>query len=323
MRTAILLTLLFLETVLSPGLSVRDNSDRVVTSSDVGKRIPAAAVAEQKPDAQPQPQATDPSMAANGPAAKDWRSPENEVELGRNFAGWIEASFRMIQDPVTNNYVNGIAQKLAPACGAPFSISIKIIETDLINAIALPGGFVYISSSLVDEAEDESELAAMISHQMAHSCAHQLVRGMSREEFRRLTTPVRIIVNDKYLGFSGPVPFTLPPLTQDFPPNLEAEADILALQYMYKAGYDPDGLLTLFARLESLEKSNSDALSKTFLSHIQTPIRINAAKKRIKSFPRKDQYTVDTSEFDVVKARLLILMARRRSIITGPKQPHR
>lgn len=229
------------------------------------------------------------------------------------FAIEVEQNQRLVRDPIVNDYVSGIAQKLARACEAPFPVSVKIIESEDVNAIALPGGFLFITSGLASTAEDESELAAAMAHQMAHSCAHQFVRGTTSEEFQKAAIPAIVILDGSklFMGPTGSVTFSLPPISQNFPPKFEAEADRLAAEYLYAAGYDPGVLLVLSARLDALEKKNPSELSRAFASHLQTPSRIRMATRKVRSLPRKDQYIVNSSEFDTVKARLLMLLARR------------
>lgn len=306
MRLAILLILSLQTTLLAPAYdtSTDEKSDQVLAKSDVKSAIPPDL---RRPDAQPAQETLPPT---------DWASPENEIKLGKTFAVQIEQSQKLVRDPLVNNYVSDVTQTLARACDAPFSISIKVIEADNINAVALPGGFLYVTSGLVSAAEDEAELAAAIAHQMAHSCAHQLVRGMSNQEFNYAITPPPLIIYDSKSPaiFRNPVAFSPPPFAQNFPPKFEAEADRLALQYMYKAGYDPGALLTFFSRLHAIKKANPDVVSEAFSTHLQTASRMRQTKKSAKSLPGKNEYIVNSSDFDTVKSRLLVLLARRHRI---------
>jgi len=305
--------------ILSPASSALagENSNRDILKSDFSNGIPRHPIRSQGAEAQPTQVIPVPAIEAS---TENWRSPENEVKLGKFLALQLEQSQKFIRDPLANGYVNSITQKLAGGCDAPFPISVQILEADNINAVALPGGSVYISSGLVSATEDEAELAAAIAHQIAHTCAHQFVRGVSSKDFKKAAMrPMLIVDGSKFPPeFSGPIDFFLPPLTQDFPAQFEAEADQLALQYLYKAGYDPGALLTFFARLNALEKTNSGALSEPFGSHLQTPGRIHRTKKNVRALPRKEQYIVNSSEFDVVKARLLVLVAHRRKVNRVP-----
>jgi beta-barrel assembly-enhancing protease len=308
MRTAILLALAL--PIVSSGAFNGENTKQNAARLDLGHGIPAE---RQGREAQPKDETPRPE-----PVTANWRSPENEVKLGKFFSMQLEYDRVIVPDPISNNYMAAIAQKLGGACNASFGISIKIIDTENIQAVALPGGFISISSGLVSAAQDEAELAAAIAHQMAHSCAHQLVRGMSKDAYQKVINPPIPLDNNGF-PITYSVSFPPPPFSQDFPPKFEAEADALAVQYMYKSGYDPAALLTLAARLNALNKTNSDAVSSTFVSHLQTPGQIRQTKRRIKSLAGKNEYIVNSSEFDLVKARLQTILARRRS--KGNKAP--
>ena len=315
MRTAVLLASSFLITILSPAAialagegasrdTVKPGAGGVQVVPEQGKRPGLQAETEV------------PVSASSG---NDWQSPENEVKLGRFFAQQMDQTQKLIRDSLVNDYIDGVTQKLAHACGAPFPVSVKVFEADNVNAVALPGGFVYVTSGLVSAAEDESELAAILAHQIAHTCAHHLVRGMSSEEFKKATNPpVLIYTLNPSIVLGGNAYYALPPLTQNFPAKFEAEADALAVQYLYKAGFDPAAMLASFAGFDALEKANPDVVSKMFTTHLETAVRIRGVKKNLRALPRKDQYIVNSSEFDAVKARMPVLLAHRRKLNPVP-----
>lgn len=298
--------LLVLTTLLTPGSAI----DQVLAKSDVNSVLPSDV---HRSNAQPALQ--NPLPVGTQASAEDWKTAENEVKLGKAFALQIEQSQKLVRDPLVTDYVSEITQKLARSCDASFPIAIKVIDADNINAVALPGGFLYVTSGLVSAAEDEAELAAALAHQMAHTCARQLIRGMSNQDFKNATTPPLVVIDPKSPPiFIGPVSVSAPPFTQNFPPKFELEADMLALRYMYQAGYDPGALLTFLSRLDAIEKTTPDLVSPAFATHLQTSARTQRARKNLRSFPRKSQYIVNSSDFDTAKAHLLILLAHRRRI---------
>jgi predicted Zn-dependent protease len=110
-------------------------------------------------------------------------------------------------------------------------------------------------------------------------------------------------------------PLTLLRFSRDF----EVEADYFGIQYMYKAGYDPNGLINLFEKIQALEKRKPGTLSRAFATHPQTPDRIQKSQKEISTIlPARDHYIETTSEFNEVKARLAI--SRNRRIIEEAEQ---
>jgi len=244
----------------------------------------------------------------------NWYSLESEIKLGRQYAQQVEASAKLVQDPVINEYVNRIGQNLVRNSDAQVPFTIKVIDSDEVNAFALPGGFFYVNSGLILAADEEAELAGVMAHEIAHVAAHHYARQMTRAQWARIGTIPLIFVGGgvgyavyEAAGFGIPLTF------MKFQRNFEAEADYLGLQYMYKSGYDPQAFVSFFEKLEAKEKKKPGTLSKAFASHPQTPDRIEKSQEEIgKILPARPQYVVSTSEFDDVKSRLAIIENRHK-----------
>jgi beta-barrel assembly-enhancing protease len=244
----------------------------------------------------------------------NWYSLESEIKLGREYAQQVEASAKLVQDPVINEYVNRIGQNLVRNSDAQVPFTIKVIDSDEVNAFALPGGFFYVNSGLILAADEEAELAGVMAHEIAHVAAHHYARQMTRAQWARLGTIPLIFVGGgvgyavyEAAGFGIPLTF------MKFQRNFEAEADYLGLQYMYKSGYDPQAFVSFFEKLEAKEKKKPGTLAKAFASHPQTPDRIEKSQEEIgRILPARAQYVVSTSEFDDVKARLAVLENRHK-----------
>src|SRR5579872_3825197 len=246
----------------------------------------------------------------------NWYSTESEIRMGKQYADEIEKSTRFITDPVITEYVNRIGQNIVKNsdCKVPFTI--KVIDTDEINAMALPGGFFYVNSGLILAADEEAELAGVMAHETAHVCAHHAVREQTRLNYAQLGTIPLIFIGGWtgygiYEAASLAVPITFLQFSRDF----EAQADYLGVQYMYKAGYDPKAFITFFEKIQALEKRKPGLVAKAFSDHPQTPARILHSQQEIaKILPARDEYLVTTSEFDQVKARLARIENKRRLI---------
>ena len=244
----------------------------------------------------------------------NWYSLESEIKLGREYAQQVEASAKLVQDPVVNEYVNRIGQNLVRNSDAQVPFTIKVIDSDEVNAFALPGGFFYVNSGLILAADEEAELAGVMAHEIAHVAAHHYARQMTRAQWARLGTIPLIFVGGgvgyavyEAAGFGIPLTF------MKFQRNFEAEADYLGLQYMYKTGYDPQAFVSFFEKLQAKEKKKPGTLAKAFASHPQTPDRIEKSQEEIgKILPARAQYVVSTSEFDDVKARLAMIENRHK-----------
>jgi predicted Zn-dependent protease len=244
----------------------------------------------------------------------NWYSTDTEIKMGRSYADQIEKSTRLITDPVVVEYVNRIGQNIVKNsdCKVPFTI--KVIDSDEINAMALPGGFFYVNSGLILNADEEAELAGVMAHETAHVCAHHVARQMTRSNWAQIGSIPLIFIGGWtgygiYEGASLGIPITFLKFSREF----ESQADYLGVQYMYRAGYDPQAFITFFEKVQALEKRKPGLVSKAFSDHPQTPDRIEHSQDEIAHIlPARGEYTVTTSEFDDIKARLARIENKRR-----------
>lgn len=246
----------------------------------------------------------------------DWYSLETEIRIGKQYSMQVDNSVKMIQDPVVTEYVNRIGQNLVRNSDAQVPFTIKVIDSDEINAFALPGGFFYVNSGLLLAADEEAELAGVMAHEIAHVCARHQMRQMTRANWAQIGTLPLIFVGGGigYAVYEG-AGLGLPLTFMKFQRNFEAEADYLGLQYMYKSGYDPQAFISFFEKIQAKEKKKPGTLAKAFASHPQTPDRIEKSQQEIATIlPAKVQYIVSTSEFDDVKSRLAMIENRHKVI---------
>lgn len=244
----------------------------------------------------------------------DWYSIEREIRMGKEYAQMIEQSMRMVKDPVVEEYVNRIGQNLVRNSDAKVPFTIKVVDDDSVNAFALPGGFFYVNSGLILAADEEAELAGVMAHEIAHVAARHATRGATRAELANILSIPLIFVGGG-IGYAAreAAGLALPMTFLKFSRGFEAEADYLGLQYMYKAGYDPNAFVAFFEKLAAQEKKKPGTLAKAFSTHPQTPDRIQKSQEEIaRILPPRDQYIVTTSEFDQVKARLATIENRHR-----------
>jgi predicted Zn-dependent protease len=244
----------------------------------------------------------------------DWYSLESEIRMGKQYAQQVEASVKLIQDPVVTEYVNRIGQNLVRNSDAQVPFTIKVVDDDSINAFALPGGFFYVNSGTVLAADEEAELAGVMAHEIAHVAARHAMRGMTRSNWANIATIPLIFVGGG-IGYAvrSAASIGLPMTFMKFSRGFEAEADYLGLEYMYKTGYDPQSFISFFEKVQATEKKKPGSLAKAFASHPQTPDRIESTQKEIATVLKpRDQYIVTTSEFDQVKARLAAIENRRK-----------
>ena len=246
---------------------------------------------------------------------KNWYSTNWELSVGRQYSAEIEKTSHMVTDPVVVAYVNKIGQNLVRNSDAKVPFTIKVLDTDEINAMALPGGYFYVDSGLILACDTEDELAGVMAHEIAHVAAHHAAREMTRLGYMEVgSIPMVVVAQGSWIGYgvyeAGQV--AMPLTFLEFSRTYEAEADYLGIQYMYRAGYDPQGMVTIFEKLAALEKRKPGAISKAFSDHPATPERIAAVEKEIATIlPPRPEYLVTTSEFEQVKARLQRIQDKR------------
>ncbi len=250
---------------------------------------------------------------------------EREIALGKQLAQEVERSSKLIDDPVVTEYVNRVGQNLVRNSDARVPFTIKVIDSDEVNAFALPGGFFYVNSGLVLRAQEESELAGVMAHEISHVTARHGTKNATKGELMQLATIPLILLGPGgwagygiYEGLNLAIPVTYLKFSRD----AEREADFLGLQYMYKAGYDPNSYITFFERIQADEKRRPGTIPKVFSTHPPTPERIENSQKEIaRILPARQEYIVTTSEFDSVKARLRNIMFSRKTQDNQPGKP--
>ena len=239
---------------------------------------------------------------------------EKEIALGKGLAQEVERQAKVINDPVIAEYVNRIGQNLVRNSDAKVPFTIKVLDSEEVNAFALPGGFFFVNSGLILKADNEAELAGVMSHEIAHVAARHGTRQATRGEIAQLGM-IPLIFMGGWTGYgiyqaaSVLVPVTFLKFSRGF----ESEADMLGLEYMYKSGYDPTAFVDFFEKIETLEKRKPGTMSKVFSTHPMTDDRIRAAQKNIQDLlTAKPEYVVTTSEFNDVKTRLMAMHNRRK-----------
>jgi hypothetical protein len=247
-------------------------------------------------------------------AGWDWYSIESEIRMGKEYATQIEASLKLVTDPTINEYINRVGQNLVRNSDAKVPFTIKVVDSDVINAMALPGGFFYVNSGLILAADNEAELAGVMAHEIAHVAARHTTRQLTRYQFINYASlPLIFVGGGIGLAAREAAGIGIPMTFLKFSRGFEAEADYLGIQYMYKAGYDPNEFVNFFEKIQAQEKKKPGSMAKVFTDHPQTPDRITKSQEEIATIlPPKDQYIETTSEFNDMKARLAAIENRHK-----------
>ena len=246
----------------------------------------------------------------------NWYSLDKQVAMGRAYSQQVEHGAKMVNDPVVTEYINRLGQNLVRNSDAKVPFTIKVIDTDEINAFALPGGFFYVNSGLILAADNEAELAGVMAHEIGHVAACHVAREQTRSNIANLATIPLIFVPGGwavYEGTQAALSIGVPLTFMKFSRTFEAQADFLGMEYMYKAGYDPQSFISFFEKIEAQEKKKPGTIAKAFASHPMTEDRVASAQEEMKNvLPPRDEYIVDTSEFENVKGRLASIENRHK-----------
>ena len=310
----------------SQGSTTQDSSSSAQTSQPSQTAQDSTGNGQYMPD-KPEKNAPAPSTMNNIDAIGNrnvgcnkgmgnWYSLEKQVGMGQQYSQQVEHSAKLVSDPVVTEYVNRVGQNLVRNSDAKVPFTIKVIDTDEINAFALPGGFFYVNSGLILAADNEAELAGVMAHEIGHVAACHVAREQTRSNIANLASIPLIFVPGGWAVYEGAqaamgigVPLTFMKFSRTF----ESEADFLGMEYMYKAGYDPQSFISFFEKIEAQEKKKPGTLAKAFSSHPMTPDRVSAAQKEAQSvLPPRPEYVVDTSEFQLVKSRLASIENRHK-----------
>ncbi|MGC2794296.1 MAG: M48 family metallopeptidase [Candidatus Sulfotelmatobacter sp.] len=258
-----------------------------------------------------------------GRGVGNWYSIERQVADGRRYSQMIESQVKLVNDPVVTEYVNRIGQNIVRNSDAQVPFTIKVIDSDVVNAMALPGGFFYVNSGLILAADEEAEMAGVMAHEIAHVSACHYGREMTRAQLLQMASiPLIFIGGAIGYGAYEASGLAIPMTFLKFSRTFEAQADYLGVQYMYRAGYDPSAFVSFFEKIQAMEKKKPGTLSKAFDTHPQTPDRIEKTQEEIrKILPSKAEYIVTTSEFDEVKARLASIENRHK--VLDPKDANK
>ena len=306
----------FAQTTQSGTQSKEQTASTATPQQDANHSTPASTASSKKPLSVNE----DPSLIGKrninkGIIAKMSGSTEKEVRMGRELAAEVDRQAKFIDDPAITEYVNRVGQNIVLHSDAKVPFTIKVIDSDEVNAFALPGGFFYVNKGLLLAADNEAEVAGVMAHEIGHVAARHAVENQTKANLLEYLAlggsiflggiPGMIYQNTAGLGLMG--------MFMKFSRSAEEEADKLGVQYMYAAGYDPSAMATMFEKLEAKNKKKPGLIAKAFATHPAPPERRAAALALAARFPEHDEYVISTSEFQRVKARLLRLSNARAS----------
>jgi predicted Zn-dependent protease len=221
------------------------------------------------------------ALALSGCKGTIW-SKQDEVRIGKEVSLEVEKAYKLDPNPAHQQRVQLIGQRLvAVAKVEPYDYTFKVLDSDEINAFALPGGPVYVMRGLLEMVENDDELACVMGHELAHinrrHAAKQVTRG----------TWASILIAFGTRGKVRDIAEISAALLQlKYSRNQEYEADRLGIEYAYQAGYDPHGLIRFFQKLQAKQKEGDKGILANLRTHPLTENRIQRAMQHIEKIIR-------------------------------------
>jgi beta-barrel assembly-enhancing protease len=236
---------------------------------------------------------------------------EEEMTMGRKAAEEADAQMPILDAPLLTAYLNNLGQKVAEASRRPqIQYSFKIVNTDVVNAFSLPGGFVYVNRGLLDFVQNESELAGVVAHEVGHICAYHSMNDVARRYWAdRAASEItkRGIITDQQMTdllkqYGGYLLF----VDRKFSRDEESEADMLGLYNAIRAGYDPQGLISALDRLSKFT-GNPTLVQALLMNHPLPGDRVIALRAELAQNPAPNDLEQDSLAFEAAKLHLKAL----------------
>jgi beta-barrel assembly-enhancing protease len=263
-------------------------------------------------------QKDDPGKIGSRDVAKgiNFYSLEKERALGKQLAQEVRRQAKVLDDPIIGEYVNRVGQNLVRNSDARVPFTFEVIDGPEVNAFALPGGYVFVYTGLIKMADEEDEFAGALAHEIAHVAARHMTRNATKGQLAQIGMIPLSIGLGGIGGYAArqAAGAAIPMAMLSFGRKDEAEADYLGVQYMYAAGYDPNGAISIFEKLEALEKNSPGVVSRLFATHPMDAERIAKTQEEInRILPARPDYVITTSEYTQIRQRLMAQENKRQT----------
>jgi predicted Zn-dependent protease len=242
---------------------------------------------------------------------------EKEMALGKQLAEEVTRQAKLNQDPLLGEFVNRVGQNLVRNSDAKVPFTFRVVDDETPNAFALPGGFVFVHTGLLKLASEEDEFAGALAHEIAHVAARHMTCRATKGQIAGIASIPAVILLPGGMGGVAArqgISMGIPLAFLKFSRGDESEADFLGTQYLYAAGYDPTGAVSIFEKLMSLRKTQPGLAGRILADHPMDADRIDRTQKEIdRILPSKPEYVVNTSEYTDMRERLIAADARRKN----------
>jgi predicted Zn-dependent protease len=208
-----------------------------------------------------------------------------EVSVGQSVASGISTQFKTLNDKEINGYIQSLGFRIVSVCDRQdLEYRFQVLDDPMVNAMAAPGGFIYITTGLLAAAENEAEVVVVLGHEIGHVAA--------RHGAQRIQTAFGISLAADLLNlqktsplFQNIVGLGSGLALQGYSRENEYEADHLGMVYACRLGYDPKSAVTFFEKLKKMQKTQPSAVDIWFSSHPATQNRIVEYEKTKAELP--------------------------------------
>lgn len=234
-------------------------------------------------------------------------SVQKEIELGNQLALEVEHSSKLIDDSQTIGFITCIGQTLAHHIPNRIPLTFKVIDSDVVEVLILPGGHIYLNTGLLLKAESESELAGVIAYCIAHVALRHGTRIATQSQIMQMATiPLILLGPGGWAGYgnSKNTNLTISMVYLKWLEDQRREADLYGMRYSYNAGYEPEAYVRFFQRTLAERAARATAQKVPGIFMRQEEQRAIEQEKTAKALPARDEDTISTSEFEIMKQRL-------------------
>jgi len=226
-----------------------------------------------------------------------------EIKIGHEVAKDVESSEKVLNNQIVQNYVDKVGQKIAKVCDrAKIKYQFKVLDSEEINAFACPGGFIYIYSGLMQQFDNEAQLAAVLAHEVGHVVARHSMKQL--QAIYGYTIVMEVALGDNMSKAARQVADAATGIVlQGYGRANEYEADNYGVLYTKKAGYNPKGMIQVFEKFKKMEGKPPNVFEKLLASHPPAQDRIDNANDQIKKLGGTNLPYYET-EYEVIKSHL-------------------
>ncbi|MCX5706687.1 MAG: Maf family nucleotide pyrophosphatase [Candidatus Omnitrophica bacterium] len=208
-------------------------------------------------------------------------STDKEVQMGQAIAKAVEKEYKSAEDPLMQKRVEDIGKKVAVVSDRrEIDYHFMVLDDDEVNAVSLPGGYVYVNKGLVEKVSNDDELAGVLAHEVGHIVArHSIKKLQGMQAYSILRILVAVAPGSGEVGNAADVAFT--ELLLGYSREDELLADQLGARYAKLAGYDPHGMITFLEKLQAINRKRPLQERSYFKTHPYVPDRVRVVKQEL------------------------------------------